>query len=52
MPIRFVQCWEEHELPNRSKVTIVYWGINSSTTVREPFAFVDAMANESEVSHV
>lgn len=52
IPIRFIQCWEEHQLSNRSKVTVVYWGINSSTTVRESFAFVDAMANEMGVPHV
>lgn len=52
IPIRFIQCWEEHQLSNRSRVTVVYWGINSSTTVRETFAYVDAMANEMGVTHV
>lgn len=52
MPIRFVNCWEEHQLSNRSRATVVYWGVNSSTTVRESFAFVDAAANEMGVANV
>lgn len=48
--IKDIQCWEEHQFTNGMKITVVYWGLNSSTAVIDTFDAIDAEINGKAVA--